>query len=81
MIALLPWEEEKEAEVFYAVVAIDTAAVIYCGPRLWSAAMALEPGTCHGQAANAKEALIWARMAARQIREAARMVETITQTH
>jgi hypothetical protein len=57
------------------VVAIDTAAVIYCGPRLWSAAMALEPGTCHGQAANAKEALIWARMAARQIREASTKLE------
>jgi hypothetical protein len=54
----------------YAVVRIADGEPLYCGPKLWDAARVLEPGTCHGQAGDGREALIWARLAARLIREA-----------
>lgn len=55
--------------VCYAVVAIATGRVQYCGEKLWDAAVALWPGTCHAQGENALHATDAARRTAQAIRQ------------
>lgn len=59
----------REPERFYAVVMIRDGSTVYCGPKLWAAAIALTVGTCHGQGDDARTALVWAQSAAKRIRE------------
>jgi hypothetical protein len=52
----------------YAIVRIIDESIVYLGFNLWTAAVKLDPGTCHGKGENNQEATIWARSAARRIR-------------